>query len=132
MKFLFAASVGLILYAYFLYPLVLFVLAGAKQLCGDLRFGVSRRDRRVRGLSSSYPRVSLVFAAHNEATVIEQKMRNCQELDYPPHQLQVLIGCDGCTDDTPVLARAAAWWNVHVVEFAERRGKPEVLNQLVP
>src|SRR4030095_6650642 len=47
--------------------------------------------------------------------------------------LRVSIGCDGCRDRTAERAREAAAGNpaVRVVEFAERRGKAAVLNDLV-
>jgi len=78
------------------------------------------------------PKVSLVFAAHNEARVIEEKMRNCKSLDYPADRLEILIGCDGCTDDTATLARQARVPNTRVIEIPNRGGKPATLNLLVP
>jgi cellulose synthase/poly-beta-1,6-N-acetylglucosamine synthase-like glycosyltransferase len=76
--------------------------------------------------------VSLVFAAHNEAAVIEEKLRNCAALAYPAERLEVLIGCDACTDNTVPLARAAGISNVQVFDFVQRGGKPSVLNRLMP
>jgi cellulose synthase/poly-beta-1,6-N-acetylglucosamine synthase-like glycosyltransferase len=123
-------SIGFTLYTYSGYPLVLVVLGSLRQLTSDLRFGLDRRSRRTRGADS--PRVSLVFAAHNEEAVIAQKMVNCARLDYPPESLEVLVGCDGCADATAALARAVASPNVSLYEFRDRCGKPAVLNKLVP
>src|SRR5262245_53685795 len=129
---MFWISVGLVLYTYGGYPLVLIVLGSLKQLKSDLRFGLARRSRRACRDTADYPRVSIVFAAHNEASVIVQKMVNCEQLDYPAESLEILVGCDGCTDVTPALARAAAPPHASVHEFADRRGKAAVLNTLVP
>jgi cellulose synthase/poly-beta-1,6-N-acetylglucosamine synthase-like glycosyltransferase len=53
------------------------------------------------------PVLSLVIAAHDEASVIDGKVRNALALDYPRERLEVIVACDGCTDATAELARAA-------------------------
>jgi cellulose synthase/poly-beta-1,6-N-acetylglucosamine synthase-like glycosyltransferase len=124
--------VGLLLYTYGIYPLVLIAVGSLKQLTSDLRFGLARRTRRASRDTAGCPRVSIVFAAHNEEAVIAQKMANCARLDYPADSLEVLIGCDGCTDATAALARSTALPNASVYEFPDRSGKPAVLNRLLP
>jgi cellulose synthase/poly-beta-1,6-N-acetylglucosamine synthase-like glycosyltransferase len=131
MRLAFAISIGLILYTYLLYPVVLLVLGGVKQVGTDLKFGLRRRNRRARGTADP-PLISLIFAAHNEAGVIAQKMLNCKEIDYPVDRLEILFGCDGCTDATASIARAAGLPHASVYEFGERGGKAAVLNRLVP
>ena len=130
MRLIFWMSVGLVLYTYGGYPLVLVILGSLEQLTSDLRFGLGRRSRR--SSRADYPRVSIVFAAHNEEAVIAQKMVNCARLDYPPASLEILVGCDGCADATAALARIAAPPTASVYEFPDRCGKPAVLNRLVP
>jgi cellulose synthase/poly-beta-1,6-N-acetylglucosamine synthase-like glycosyltransferase len=129
---MFWVSVALLIYTYGGYPLVLIVLSSLKQLKSDLRFGLARRTRRAGRVITDCPRVSIVFAAHNEEAVIAQKMANCAQLDYPIDALEILVGCDGCTDATAALARAAGLPNATVHEFSERGGKPAVLNALLP
>ena len=129
---MFWMSVGILLYTYAGYPLVLIVLGSLKQLKSDLRFGLARRTRRVSGATVDRPRVSIVFAAHNEEKVIAEKLLNCARLDYPAELLDILVGCDGCTDATAALARLSAPANTSVFEFADRGGKPAVLNKLLP
>lgn len=53
------------------------------------------------------PAVSLIVAAHDEAPVIAAKVANALALDYPRERLQVIVACDGCTDDTARRAREA-------------------------
>jgi cellulose synthase/poly-beta-1,6-N-acetylglucosamine synthase-like glycosyltransferase len=129
---MFWISVGLLLYTYGGYPLVLILLGSLQQFRSDLRFGLARRTRRASRDVVGRPRVSIVFAAHNEEAVIADKMVNCAELDYPADALEILVGCDGCTDATAALARAAAPANATVYEFPDRCGKPGVLNKLLP
>lgn len=53
------------------------------------------------------PTVSLVVAAHNEETVIAEKVENALALAYPRERFQLLVACDGCTDATADRARRA-------------------------
>jgi len=132
MEWVFALSIGLIGYTYLGYPLMLIIFAGIKQLHGDLWFGLGKRERRKAARTNDLPMVSLLFAAHNEAAVIQQKLQNLKTLEYPANRLEILLGCDGCTDSTARLARAGGLSNLLVCEFDERSGKPAVLNRLVP
>ncbi len=131
MKLLFWISAGLVLYTYAGYPLLLAAAASLRQAWEDLRFAVRRRDRRRRPAGQSWPSVSLVLSAYNEEAAMVEKMRNLAALDYPPERLEILVGCDGCTDRTAELARAANLSNTRIFDFSERSGKPEVLNRLV-
>jgi len=78
------------------------------------------------------PSVTVVIAAHNEAARIEARLRNLLDLDYPRDRLQILLGLDGCDDGTTDRIRGYAAKGIQVVEFAARRGKPSVLNALLP
>ena len=130
MKLLFWISLGLVIYTYLGYPLLLFVLASMHQVMRDLKFALRRSERRSRN-SEELPSVSLIFSAFNEEAVIKDKMSNCAELEYPASQLEVLIGCDGCTDATAALARQAGIENAVIFDYPVRRGKPVVVNHLV-
>lgn len=130
LKVTFWSCAGLIAYTYVVYPCLVFLVAGLVQWWTDLRFALARGDRRPE-LRALPPQVSLVFCAYNEEAVIEGKMRNCAALDYPEAKLEILIGCDGCTDRTAELAKAAALSNAQVFVYPERSGKPAVLNRLL-
>jgi cellulose synthase/poly-beta-1,6-N-acetylglucosamine synthase-like glycosyltransferase len=132
MRLLFWISIGLVFYTYGGYPLILIAMGSLRQVNSDLRFGLGRRTRRASRHGAEPLRVSIVCAAYNEAAVIARKMRNYAELDYPIDAIEILIGCDGCTDATAALIRAAGLPNVSLYEFAERSGKAAVLNQLLP
>ncbi len=74
--------------------------------------------------------VEVVLSAADEESVIGARVANLVSqngvADY-----SVAIGCDGCGDRTAALAREAGGARVRVVEFASRRGKAAVLNDLV-
>src|ERR1035438_5053173 len=138
LPWIFWISAGVVIYTYAVYPLVLIALSGIRQVLDDMRYAARRGDRRKAMLDpskdSDYPRVSLIFSAYNEEAVIEAKMANCREIQYPAGRLEILVGCDGCSDRTAELARAAGLSHAKVFdtgEFAGRSGKPAVLNRLV-
>lgn len=78
------------------------------------------------------PTVTIIVAAHNEESRIERRLRNLLALDYPKEKLEILVASDGSTDDTASRARAFTSSGVRVYDFSERRGKPAMLNDLVP
>jgi len=60
--------------------------------------------------------VSVVIPAHEEAAVIERCLR-ALTTGAAPGELEVVVVCNGCTDDTAARARAA-WPDAIVVELA--------------
>ena len=121
MAFIFWCAAGVMAYTYALYPALLFVLAW-------LRPRAPAENSTPAGL----PAVSLLVAAYNEAAVILRKLRNCEMLDYPAAQLEILFGSDGSDDGTADILRSAGLpAHMRLISFSERRGKPAVLNDLV-
>ena len=90
--------VGLIVWTQLGYALALTLLA-------RLRGRSARRPPQE--LRGPPPALSLIVAAHDEATVIGAKVENALALDYPREQLEVIVACDGCTDTTAQIARQA-------------------------
>jgi cellulose synthase/poly-beta-1,6-N-acetylglucosamine synthase-like glycosyltransferase len=78
------------------------------------------------------PSVDVIVSAADEERVIGTRLANLLDPRVagadPPG---VLIGCDGCRDGTAAAARAAGGARTRVVEFAQRRGKASVVNDLV-
>jgi cellulose synthase/poly-beta-1,6-N-acetylglucosamine synthase-like glycosyltransferase len=69
--------------------------------------GARMRRRRVQ-IAEIEPSVSVVIAAHNEEDVIERRVRNLLELDYPG-DLEVVVASDASTDATDeIVSRLAA------------------------
>jgi cellulose synthase/poly-beta-1,6-N-acetylglucosamine synthase-like glycosyltransferase len=122
---------ALVLYTYAGYGLVLAAWTGIREALEGMRFVTGGPDRRLRRRDDRWPTLSVVIAAHDEETCIRQKVENCLALDYPADKLEVVVGCDGCTDRTAELARSGGDPRVKVVE-APRAGKATVLSRLVP
>jgi len=124
----------LVIYHHIGYPLILRILhkkmPAAIQQTYQRQYTPSDRDNKL-------PLVTIVIPAYNEAQWIAEKVRNLAALDYPSSQLQVIIGCDGCTDNTFALATATAselecnHLNINIIEFNINRGKVAVLNELL-
>lgn len=118
MEILFFVTAGLLVHTYLLYPVSLPVLS--------LFFS----KRRKQGNAGRF-KVSMVIAAHNEERVIEEKIRNCFDLEFPRKNLEILIGSDCSTDKTNAIVSKYAP-DVKLFAFNQRGGKAAVLNQLVP
>ena len=119
------AGLGLPLYAYVGYPILLFLLASFVQAARDVYYLVWRRDRRAR--HPAPPSVSVIIAAHNEEGVIGSTLECALSLDYPAELLEILVGSDGSTDGTVREAQEPGDPRVRVIAFPERRGKLAVL-----
>ena len=117
LEWIFWGSLAGIAYTYAGYPALLWVRA--------------RLSARPVRKGEFLPIVSVIIAAHNEAAVILQKLESCAALDYPRDRLEILIGTDGCTDETDVLIAGFRGGPViRHTRFPERMGKPAVLNRL--
>jgi glycosyltransferase involved in cell wall biosynthesis len=69
--------------------------------------GARVRPRPVRR-DDVLPTVSLIVAAHNEEDVIERRLRNLLELDYPADRLEIVVASDASGDRTDELVEAVA------------------------
>jgi cellulose synthase/poly-beta-1,6-N-acetylglucosamine synthase-like glycosyltransferase len=113
-------SLGLLLYSYIGYPMLLWVLSLYR-----------REPRSIDRHVTSWPKVSIVISAHNEESVIGRRIENLLQLDYPPDRLEILIGSDGSTDRTGHIIRRYPTARIALHDFSSRRGKANVLNDLV-
>jgi cellulose synthase/poly-beta-1,6-N-acetylglucosamine synthase-like glycosyltransferase len=69
--------------------------------------GARLRPRPVRK-GDVLPAVTVVVAAHNEEAVIERRLQNLLELDYPAELVDVVVASDASTDRTDELVEAMA------------------------
>ncbi len=58
--------------------------------------------------ADTLPAITILMAAFNEAAHIATKLRNLATLDYPRDRLDIVIACDGCSDDTAAAASPPA------------------------
>jgi cellulose synthase/poly-beta-1,6-N-acetylglucosamine synthase-like glycosyltransferase len=113
-------SFGLLLYAYAGYPALLWLLGTL------LPARAAERGEPVR-----WPDVSILLSAYNEELLIDTRIRNLLELDYPAEHLEILVGSDGSTDRTEEIVRRWESDRLRLAAFGERRGKASVVNDLV-
>jgi len=96
LEIVFWVALGLIAYAHLGYPLLLW---GLVRLFGEDESAAEWRD--------DLPLVTLIVPAYDEEEVIERRIANALELDYPRERLELIVASDGSADRTADLARAA-------------------------
>lgn len=109
-----------ILQTYLFYPLLVISLA--------------RLNKRKDKLSSSHftPEVTVLFAAYNEESVIEAKIKSIYNSNYPQEKINVLIGSDASTDATDEIVNRLSdkYENLELIPFTKRTGKSGIINKL--
>jgi cellulose synthase/poly-beta-1,6-N-acetylglucosamine synthase-like glycosyltransferase len=78
------------------------------------------------------PRVSVLVAARNEAAVMERRLANLLEQDYPPDRLEVLVVSDASDDGTDQIVQASRDPRVKLVRQPDRAGKTAGINIVAP
>ena len=131
---LFLAASVVVIYHHIGYPVMLKLMA---QDDGENLPPFFHRHYRVTPLDHMLPRICLIMPAHNEEDCIQEKIRNLSALDYPEHKLRIIIVCDGCSDDTAILARRTLkepeckHLMVDIVDKPVNCGKVAVLNEAI-
>ena len=77
-------------------------------------------------------RCSVVIAAHNEEHTLPRKLRNLLQGADSKSIAEIWIGSDGSTDRTVEVVRAINDPRIRVWVSPHRRGKPALLNALIP
>jgi cellulose synthase/poly-beta-1,6-N-acetylglucosamine synthase-like glycosyltransferase len=116
---LFIVALGIIAYAYVGYPAIVWLRARRP-------LPIVRRPIR--------PRVSVIIAAWNEAPTIGHKLQDLAQQSYPPELTEVIVACDGSSDDTPARAeamRALLGRRLRVIALRQHSGKATALNAAV-
>ena len=77
------------------------------------------------------PTVSIIVPTYNESPVVEKKLRNLAEIDYPRDKVELIVVDSASSDGTAMQARRAfgeMGFTGLVLEETERRGKASGLN----
>jgi cellulose synthase/poly-beta-1,6-N-acetylglucosamine synthase-like glycosyltransferase len=111
-----AASLIAILLFFVGYPLTIWVVSNI------------RAERRIPSGSRSERSVSLLVVVRNAECLIEDKIRNCLELRYPEHRLQLMFVSDGSTDATNRIIESWEKPRLELLTFADHVGKIPALN----
>lgn len=117
-EILFWCSFIIVLYTYIGYGVVLYGLVKFKHFFCTL-------DQTFP--EQGFPSVTLFITAYNEEKIIDEKMSNCRELEYPKEKLKIIWVTDGSNDRTNDLL--AQYSDVTVYHTPERKGKTAAINR---
>ncbi len=146
-EIIFWISFSVIFYTFIGYPLLIYFLFRFESLRYFIRIpedaGKVFINPEISGrlilnqrfpLKDFTPFVSMIIAAYNEEKFIEEKIKNCLELDYPADRIEFLFVTDGSTDKTPEIVRKYLEFHPRIRLFHqnERRGKLKAINRVVP
>ena len=120
LKILFWICLILCVYTYVGYGILLYLLVLLKRLVKG------KPQQMALPADSQLPDVAFMVCAYNEQDVVEMKMQNIRELDYPKDKLHVIWVTDGSSDNTNEYLKA--YPDVKIVFSPERRGKTAALN----
>lgn len=119
-KVFFWICLVLCIYTYAGYGVILYLMVCLKRwLKGKSQTSELPADEKL-------PEVTLLICAFNEQEIIEEKMKNTNNLDYPTDKLHIMWVTDGSTDNTNEYLKA--YPNVQIVYSPERQGKTAALN----
>jgi cellulose synthase/poly-beta-1,6-N-acetylglucosamine synthase-like glycosyltransferase len=111
----------LVFHSYLFYPLLVRLIAKNKL-----------PNQIVFDNSNDFPSISILMAAHNEAAVIESKIKSVFEGNYPIDKIEFLIGSDNSKDATNEIIRNLAVYypQITLFDFKSRQGKIKIINNL--
>jgi len=110
-EFFFWFSLAVLIYCYAGYAIILVPLNFLKNIF----------SRKSKSRDYDLPPVTLVVAAYNEEAILEQKIQNTLQLDYPSELLNVIFITDGSSDNSAeLIGRHDFITHLHQ---SERKGK---------
>ena len=117
LSYLFWILLFIVIYVYIGYTLLLIVLVGLKKLF----------IKNFKSDKSYEPEVAIFIAAYNEMDIIEEKVKNLRELDYPNGKLKFYWVTDGSNDGSVALLKK--YPEMIVLHENERKGKIGAMNR---
>ena len=111
----------LVFYTYLGYGMLLWLLVRLKRI---VRGKVERRTLPTD--DAELPEVTFMVCAYNEQDVVDMKMKDIHQLDYPKNKLHITWVTDGSSDNTN--ERLKAYPDVDIIFTPERKGKTAALN----
>ena len=118
LEIIFFILLSIVFYTYIGYGIILWILVRIK------RIFIKEKSYHT---MEELPEVTLFITAYNEEHVVEKKMQNCRELDYPKEKFQIVWVTDGSCDATN--KKLKAYPDATVYYSAERKGKTAAMNR---
>ncbi|HPB06146.1 MAG TPA: glycosyltransferase, partial [Prolixibacteraceae bacterium] len=106
---IFWLCVWAVAHTYVIYPVLLHILRKIK----------GRKSFRSFEAGDELPMVTILMAAYNEESVIEDKIRSVFNTSYPMQKVEMLVGSDNSTDNTNTIVRSLCeeFPNLHFFNF---------------
>ncbi|EMA10261.1 glycosyltransferase family 2 protein [Haloarcula marismortui] len=114
---LFLISGCVLVHTFLIYPITLF---GATTVTPNTQPSYVR----------NFPSVALIIAAYNEEGVIDQKIENSLELDYPTNRLNITVFSDASDDATDEIVKSYSDQGITLERIEGRVGKTECQNRI--
>jgi poly-beta-1,6-N-acetyl-D-glucosamine synthase len=121
LKLVFWASLATVFYTYLGYPIVLGILVKVREKLNPRKAAVYSDEE--------LPEITVLVACYNEADILEQKIRNTAQLDYPVDKRKYWFVTDGSTDDSVQIVQKHA--DFEVFHLPERKGKNAAVNRVM-
>jgi glycosyltransferase involved in cell wall biosynthesis len=109
-------------YPWLVYPLLLAARARRRPPAAPAPLGAAPAP-------ASWPFLSVIVAAHNEAACIRAKLASALERGYPPERIEVIVISDASSDATDRLVTEYGDPRVTLVRQETRAGKSPALNR---
>jgi poly-beta-1,6-N-acetyl-D-glucosamine synthase len=115
------SGIAVIVFAYLGFPLVLFLLSRLYGKGGADNYVPSNHD---------LPDIQVVISCYNEADIIEKRLANVLQQEYPGDKLSVLVISDGSVDGSDEIVRKISQNDPRVALFVTgaNLGKNEAIN----
>jgi cellulose synthase/poly-beta-1,6-N-acetylglucosamine synthase-like glycosyltransferase len=114
---LIALALGLFVYAYLGYPLLVGLVAALRP-----------RRRLTAEPVTQWPTISITVPAYNEERVIAETLESLLQLDYPAERREIMVVSDASTDRTDEIVRGFAERGVKLIRMERRTGKTAAEN----
>ncbi|RYZ30080.1 MAG: glycosyltransferase family 2 protein, partial [Chitinophagaceae bacterium] len=85
------------------------------------------RPKKAEVDEQNFPEITLLIPAYNEEEIIQQKVQNSLQLQYPAQKLFFVFITDGSTDDTPSII--GGYEKIKLLHQPIRNGKSAAINR---
>lgn len=119
-EILFWVAVAVVVYTYVGYGIILWMMVKVKEW-------FIKPVTLPHPTDEELPEMTLFITAYNEEQVVDEKMANCLDLDYPREKLHIVWCTDGSNDHT--VERLSCWPQATVLHTPERKGKSAAMNR---
>lgn len=121
-KILFWISIFMIFWTNIGYPISILIL-------GKI---IKRKNKTIVNNEKS---ISIIITAHNEEKIIQQKLENVINLDYPKEKVEIIVTSDNSTDKTNEIVKEFIknhpTENIKLYKVKKRMGKTNAQNEAV-